>query len=129
MVKAFEDRGEHAPLWENACTVAAGIRVPAAIGDFLILRAVRESQGFAIVVEDEGILIAHDEIAKFEGLLTCPEGATTWEAYKQALACGLVQLHESASCSIVSIVQQVRSAICPQSIVIVTARKRLITTD
>jgi threonine synthase len=96
MVKAFEDGVEHAPLWENAHTVAAGIRVPAAIGDFLILRAVRESRGFAIAVEDEAILTAQDEIAKSEGLLTCPEGAATYAAYKQALARGLVQPHESA---------------------------------
>ncbi len=96
MVKAFQDGVEHAPLWENAHTVAAGIRVPAAIGDFLILRAVRESNGFAIAVDDDAILTARDEIVQSEGLLTCPEGAATYAAYKQALANGLVQPNESA---------------------------------
>ena len=54
MVKAFEAGEEHAPRWENAHTIASGIRVPQAIGDFLILRAVRESGGFAIAVDDPG---------------------------------------------------------------------------
>ena len=55
MVKAWEDGVEHAPRWEDAHTFAAGIRVPQAIGDFLILRAVRDSGGFAIAVDDEAI--------------------------------------------------------------------------
>ena len=56
MVKAWEDGVEHAPRWQNAHTFAAGIRVPQGIGDFLILRAVRESGGFAIAVDDDGDL-------------------------------------------------------------------------
>merc|ERR1739841_135849 len=48
IVKAFEEGQEHAPVWENAYTAAAGIRVPVAVGDFLILRAVRDSGGFAV---------------------------------------------------------------------------------
>ncbi|HEX4411093.1 MAG TPA: threonine synthase, partial [Xanthobacteraceae bacterium] len=55
MVRAFQDGVEHAPRWENAHTIASGIRVPQAIGDFLILRAVRESKGFAIAVSDAAI--------------------------------------------------------------------------
>ena len=55
MVKAWEDGVEHAPRWEDAHTFAAGIRVPQAVGDFLILRAVRDSGGFAIAVDDEAI--------------------------------------------------------------------------
>src|ERR1700747_432784 len=55
MVRAFENGTEHAPRWEDAHTIASGIRVPQAIGDFLILRAVRESNGFAIAVSDEAI--------------------------------------------------------------------------
>jgi threonine synthase len=90
IVKAFDEGTEHAELWEKAQTVAAGIRVPAAIGDFLILRAVRESGGFAIAVHDGAILSAVDEVAKQEGLLLCPEGAATYAAYKEALADGRV---------------------------------------
>jgi len=91
MVKAFEAGEEHAPRWENAHTIASGIRVPQAIGDFLILRAVRESGGFAIAVSDDAISAALDEMAREEGLLLCPEGAATYAAYKQSLADGRVK--------------------------------------
>ena len=94
IVKAYEAGEEHAELWVDAHTVAAGIRVPAAIGDFLILRAVRESGGFAIAVPDDAILLARDEIARSEGLLLCPEGAATYAAYKRALDDGRIAPHE-----------------------------------
>jgi len=90
MVKAYEDGVEHASRWENAHTIASGIRVPQAIGDFLILRAVRESKGFAIAVDDEAISSALDEMAREEGFLLCPEGAATYAAYKQSLKDGRV---------------------------------------
>ena len=90
IVKAYEDGVEHAPVWENAHTAAAGIRVPVAVGDFLILRAVRDSGGFAVAVTDEAIFAARDEVAREEGLLLCPEGAATFAAYKEALADGQV---------------------------------------
>lgn len=96
MVRAFEAGEEHAPRFENAHTIASGIRVPQAIGDFLILRAVRESKGFAIAVSDEKISAALDEVARSEGLLLCPEGAATYAAYKQALADGRVRKDERA---------------------------------
>lgn len=90
IVRAFEQGTRRAALWENAHTVAAGIRVPAAIGDFLILDAVRESGGFAIAVDDDAILAARDEVGRAEGLLLCPEGAATWAAYKLALGDGRI---------------------------------------
>jgi threonine synthase len=90
IVKAWAEGGEHAPRWQNAHTIAAGIRVPQALGDFLILRAVRESQGFAIAVDDAAIMRAWAEVAKEEGLLLCPEGAATYAAYRSALADGRV---------------------------------------
>jgi threonine synthase len=90
MVRAFEAGTEHATRWEDAHTIAAGIRVPQAVGDFLILRAVRESRGFAIAVADEAISSALDEVAREEGLLLCPEGAATYAAYQQSLAEGRV---------------------------------------
>jgi len=96
MVRAYEAGTEHAPRWENAHTIASGIRVPQAIGDFLILRAVRESGGFAIAVEDAAITAALDEVAREEGLLMCPEGAATYAAYKQGLADGRIGRHEQA---------------------------------
>jgi threonine synthase len=90
MVKAWADGVEHAPRWENAYTMAAGIRVPQAVGDFLILRAVRDSGGFAVAVSDAAICAAWAEVAAEEGLLLCPEGAATYAAYKEALADGRV---------------------------------------
>jgi threonine synthase len=94
MVKAWEEGAEHAPRWENAHTFAAGIRVPQAVGDFLILRAVRESGGFAIAVDDDAIAAAWREVAAEEGLLLCPETAATYAAYKQALADGRIRPHD-----------------------------------
>jgi threonine synthase len=91
MVKAWEDGVEHAPRWQDAHTFAAGIRVPVAVGDFLILRAVRESNGFAIAVDDAAIAEAWREVGRVEGLLLCPEGAATFAAYRQSLADGRVK--------------------------------------
>lgn len=96
MVRAYEAGVEHAARWEDAHTIAAGIRVPAAIGDFLILRAVRESAGFAIAVDDEAIAAGLEEVAREEGFLLCPEGAATYAAYKQSLADGRVSRTEQA---------------------------------
>ena len=94
IVRAFEAGEEHAPRWEGAHTVAAGIRVPAAVGDFLVLRAVRESGGFAASVSDESILEARDEVARRDGLLLCPEGAATYAAWREAVANGRISAGE-----------------------------------
>jgi threonine synthase len=96
MVRAFEEGTEHAARWENAHTIASGIRVPQAIGDFLILRAVRESRGYAVAVSDEAIQEALSEVARTEGLLLCPEGAATYAAYKQGLKDGRIRRDERA---------------------------------
>ncbi|KQN19595.1 threonine synthase [Sphingomonas sp. Leaf33] len=89
MVRAFEAGERHAERWEDAHTVAAGIRVPKAVGDFLILDAVRESKGAALAVSDDALLAAVDEAAG-DGLLLCPEGGATLAAYDRALAEGMV---------------------------------------
>jgi len=91
MVRAWEEGAEHAPRWPDARTFAAGIRVPQAVGDFLILRAVRESGGFATAVTDAAIAEAWREVAAEEGLLLCPETAATYAAYKQALTDGRIR--------------------------------------
>ena len=96
IVKAFQEGKEHAPVWENATTAAAGIRVPVAVGDFLILRAVRESGGFAVSVSEEDIFETRDDAAKRDGVLLCPEGAATLAAYELALKDGLVKKTETA---------------------------------
>ncbi len=95
IVKAFLDGEEHAPMWPNANTAAAGIRVPVAVGDFLILRAIRDSKGFATAVSDEEIFKSRDEVAREDGLLLCPEGAATYAAYKKALSEGQVRKSET----------------------------------
>ena len=95
MVRAYEAGERHAQRWENAKTIAYGVRVPQAVGDFLILDAVRESNGFAIAVEDEAIVTAQAEVARDEGLLLCPEGAATYAAYQAARADGRIGADEN----------------------------------
>src|SRR4051812_24655555 len=90
IVRAWERGQEHAPRWEDAHTIASGIRVPKAIGDFLILRAVRESEGFAMAVPDAATLAAVDEAARADGQLLCPEGGATLAACIASLEQGLI---------------------------------------
>jgi threonine synthase len=94
IVKAYDAGADHAELWEGAFTIAAGIRVPAAIGDFLILEAIAESGGFAAAVDDTAIEDARAEMAAREGLLLCPEGAATYAALRQELASGRISKDE-----------------------------------
>ena len=88
MVKAYEEGRRHAEEWIDAATVAAGIRVPKAIGDFLILQAVRESDGFAVAVSDREIEQARDLCGRADGLLLCPEGAATLAAARKSISHG-----------------------------------------
>jgi len=90
IVRAFDAGADTATPWENAHTIAAGIRVPAALGDFLILRALRESGGFAIAVADEKIDAARAQVAAADGLLLSPEGAATYAAYLEAAEAGRI---------------------------------------
>lgn len=94
IVRTFENGERHAVRWDDAHTVAAGIRVPQAVGDFLILDAVRESGGFAIAVDDAAILAARDDVARRDGLLLCPEGAATIAAYDAARQAGRIEADE-----------------------------------
>lgn len=90
MVRAFDAGVEFAQRWEDAHTIAMGIRVPRAVGDFLILRAVRESGGAALAVSDAAIMAAVRDVARDDGLLLCPEGGATLAAYSRALDEGLI---------------------------------------
>ena len=90
IVRAFEAGEDHAERWEGAETVATGIRVPRAIGDFLVLRAVRDSGGAALAVEEEAILVAVDDVARDDGMLLCPEGGAVVAGWREALRRGLV---------------------------------------
>lgn len=80
LVRAFEQGADHAEPWTSASTIAAGIRVPSAIGDYLVLQAIRESWGTAIAVSDDDIRRAQLEMARDVGIYTGPEGAATWSA-------------------------------------------------
>ena len=91
MVRAFEEGEGFAERWENAATVATGIRVPKAVGDFLILRAVRESGGAAMAVSEAAILQAVEDAARDDGFLLCPEGGAVLAGWRLAKERGLVR--------------------------------------
>ena len=86
IVRAFEAGERFATAWENAATIAPGIRVPVAIADYLILDAIRQSGGTAIAVPDSEIVAAMAEMARLEGIFAAPEGAATYAAYKRLRA-------------------------------------------
>ena len=90
IVRAFERGDEFAERWEGAATVATGIRVPSAVGDFLILRAVRESGGTAIAVKEDAIVAAVEDAARDDGMLLCPEGGAVLAGWREALRRELV---------------------------------------
>ncbi len=90
IVRAHRNGQEQAEPWQNAQTIAAGLRVPEAIGDYLILQIVRASGGASYAVTDEEILADMRELAQAEGLLACPEGAATYGALKAMVREGQV---------------------------------------
>ena len=95
IVRAFENGEEFAKPWENAQTFAAGLRVPGAIGDYLILKAIRKSGGTAIAVDDSDIKASMFELAKKEGIMLCPEAAATVSAVIKLKNSGFVASDES----------------------------------
>ena len=95
IVRAFNEGTEFAEPWENPHTLAAGIRVPAAIGDYLILQSLRESGGGAITVSEEEILSDLRAVASLEGMFICPEGAAIVAALRKLLADGTLSPDES----------------------------------
>jgi len=94
IVKAFIEGKEFADMWEDASTMASGIRVPAAIGDYLILQALRDSNGGALTVSDDEIIKMMSIVASLEGMFVCPEGAATAVALDKLLIDGLVKDNE-----------------------------------
>jgi threonine synthase len=90
IVRAFEAGAETAEPFENAATVADGLRVPAAVGDTLMLRVLRESQGIAIAVTDDELMDGAVMIARTEGIFAAPEGGATVAAYLQLRARGWI---------------------------------------
>jgi threonine synthase len=94
IVKAFEEGTPEAPLWPNAHTMASGLRVPKAFADFLILQAVRDSEGTAVAVSDDEMARAQRMLAATEGVFACPEGAATVAALQVLRRQGWIQTHE-----------------------------------
>ena len=94
IVRAFEEGAEASEFWEGASTLAAGLRVPKAIGDFLVLKAVRESNGTCLAVSDPDLLAAGRLLAESEGLFVAPEGAACFAALQQLLDNGFLKKDE-----------------------------------
>lgn len=88
VVKAFEEKAEAAAMFPNAHTVASGLRVPAAVGDFLMLKVLRESNGTAVTVTDEELLEGVRELSQQQGVYACPEGGAVWKACEKLAATG-----------------------------------------
>jgi threonine synthase len=95
MVRAFEEGREFAEFFEGAKTIADGLRVPAAVGDFLILRALKESIGTAVAVSDEAMMEEANRIGRTQGLFVCPEGGATLAAFQSVRASGWIKDDES----------------------------------
>jgi len=95
MVRAFERGAERAEEWIDPATIASGLRVPSAVGDALILRAIRESGGTAVAVDDDLMLHAVREIAESEGIVTSPEGGATLAALELLRERGVIAPSES----------------------------------
>ncbi len=95
IVRAFHEGAEFAEPWQDAHTVAAGIRVPGAIGDYLILGALRDSGGGALTVTDDEIVHYMKLVASLEGMFICPEGAATAAALNKLLADGTLSRNEN----------------------------------
>ena len=94
VVRAFERGAAKSDLWEDAHTVASGLRVPKALGDFIMLDAVRKSGGTAVAVSDEDLLDASLELGAAEGIFAAPEGGACVAALKKLLATGFLKPDE-----------------------------------
>ena len=93
IIRAYDEGAERSTMFENAHTVADGLRVPKAIGDFLVLRAVRESQGAAVAVSDTDMVTAMREMGALEGISAAPEGGAAFHALKVLIQQGRVLPH------------------------------------
>jgi threonine synthase len=94
LVRAFHNNETSAAFWNDARTIASGLRVPRAIGDFLILQALRESHGTAVAVEDSELVDAMKLCGRLEGLFLCPEGAACLPALRKLVEAGWVGADE-----------------------------------
>jgi len=95
LVRAFHQGDEFAEPWTDAVTLADGLRVPAAVADFLILRALRESSGTAVAVSDEKMMDGVHLLGRTEGIFACPEGGATLAAFQELRRQGWIRDQET----------------------------------
>jgi threonine synthase len=95
IIRAYEIGAERSELWQGATTIADGLRVPKAVGDFLVLRAVRESDGAAVAVEDADMVTGMRQLGADEGISAAPEGGAALHAVRVLVASGRIKPHES----------------------------------
>ena len=95
IVRAFDRGAERSEMWEGARTVADGLRVPKAVGDFLVLRAVRQSGGTAIAVRDADMVEGMRELGRLQGISAAPEGGAALQALRQLRNSGLARTDDS----------------------------------
>ena len=95
IVRAFDAGQKFAEMFPNASTVASGLRVPAAVGDFMMLNVLRESGGTALTVTDDELLHGVQELSRFQGVYACPEGGAVWKAAEKLTASGWLKPDES----------------------------------
>ena len=91
IIRAFGANAEKSVMWEGAQTIADGLRVPKAIGDFLVLRAVRESQGAAVAVGDAEMVTGMRDLGRFEGINAAPEGGAALHALRVLVSEGRIK--------------------------------------
>ncbi|SEB83501.1 threonine synthase [Paenibacillus sp. GP183] len=94
IVKAWEEKKERSDFWNDSKTIAFGINVPKALGDFLVLRALYETNGAAVAVSDEELLQEQSKIARLEGAFICPEGAAAFAAARKLTQSGWMKSGE-----------------------------------
>src|SRR6266853_2040530 len=90
MVKAWDEGKTTVKMWNNASTIAAGLRVPRPYGDYLVLKGLKESRGTAVAVSDEEIKDAVQHWARTEGVFAAPEGAASLVAYRKLRSSGFL---------------------------------------
>jgi threonine synthase len=95
IVKAWEAHRDNADFFPNAATMASGLRVPGPLGDLLILRMLKQTQGIALTVTDDEMLLAGKELASQEGIFAAPEGAATVSAARKLATSGWIKPHET----------------------------------
>jgi threonine synthase len=94
IVKAFADGDSHAAMYPDAATVASGLRVPAAVGDFLMIKVLAESDGTAVAISDDDLLDGVRELSQQQGIYACPEAGAVWKAANQLADSGWLKPEE-----------------------------------